>query len=69
MEREDFAWWVERIGAMSRLFDLIRIDHFRGFAGYYAIDAGEQTAEHGRWERGPGKSCSQNCGNSCRRRA
>lgn len=53
---------------MSRLFDLIRIDHFRGFAGYYAIDAGEQTAEHGRWERGPGKSCSQNCGNSCRRR-
>lgn len=55
MEREDFAWWVERIGAMSRLFDLIRIDHFRGFAGYYAIDAGEQTAEHGRWERGPGE--------------
>lgn len=55
MEQEEYRWWIARIGAMSRLFDLTRIDHFRGFAGYYAIDASEKTAENGHWEQGPGE--------------
>ena len=55
MEKEGFGWWIARIRAMSRLFDLTRIDHFRGFAGYYAIDADAPTAENGRWEKGPGE--------------
>ena len=55
MEKEGFDWWIARIRAMSRLFDLTRIDHFRGFAGYYAIDADAPTAENGRWEKGPGE--------------
>lgn len=54
MEQEGFAWWISRIAAMSRLFDLTRIDHFRGFAGYYAIDAKAETAVDGVWEKGPG---------------
>lgn len=55
MEQDGYRWWVERIAAMSRLFDLTRIDHFRGFAGYYAIDAAAKTAVDGRWEKGPGR--------------
>lgn len=55
MEQEGFEWWIERIAGMSRLFDVTRIDHFRGFAGYYAVNSKEKTAEHGRWEKGPGK--------------
>ena len=54
MEQEGYAWWIARIAAMSRLFDLTRIDHFRGFAGYYAIDAAAETAVDGVWEKGPG---------------
>lgn len=55
MEQQGFAWWIQRIAAMSCLFDMTRIDHFRAFAGYYAIDASAKTAELGRWEKGPGQ--------------
>ncbi len=55
MEQENFAWWKKRFAALEKRFDLTRIDHFRGFAGYYAVDAAEKTAENGRWETGPGK--------------
>ncbi|MEO5887691.1 MAG: 4-alpha-glucanotransferase [Anaerolineales bacterium] len=50
----DYAWWVERFRAVLKLVDIVRLDHFRGFAGYYEIQAGQPTAEHGRWVPGPG---------------
>jgi 4-alpha-glucanotransferase len=49
-----YAWWLDRIRAALRLVDIVRIDHFRGFAGYWEIPAGNPTAEHGRWVPGPG---------------
>lgn len=50
----DYAWWIARIKSTLSLFDLIRLDHFRGFAGYWEIPAGLPTAEKGRWVKGPG---------------
>jgi 4-alpha-glucanotransferase len=49
-----YAWWLERIRATLKLVDILRIDHFRGFAGYWEIPAGNPTAEVGRWVPGPG---------------
>ncbi|MGN0330187.1 MAG: 4-alpha-glucanotransferase [Kineothrix sp.] len=49
-----FSWWMERIGYSYRLYDVLRIDHFRGFDEYYAIPYGDPTAEYGHWEKGPG---------------
>ncbi|HTX89995.1 MAG TPA: 4-alpha-glucanotransferase [Anaerolineales bacterium] len=49
-----YAWWIERIRASLSLVDIIRIDHFRGFAAYWEIPAGGPTAETGRWVPGPG---------------
>ncbi len=51
-----YAWWIERIRATLKLYDIIRLDHFRGFAGYWEIPAGMPTAEVGRWAPGPGES-------------
>jgi len=55
-KQEGYAWWVARIQSCLKIFDVLRLDHFRGFAGYYEISAGEKTAEHGKWVKGPGKS-------------
>lgn len=52
---DDYRWWVERVRAALTLVDLVRIDHFRGFAAYWEIPADQPTAEHGRWVRGPGQ--------------
>ena len=52
--REGYRWWIERLRRTFELFDLTRIDHFRGFASYWAIPAGAATARAGRWEPGPG---------------
>lgn len=49
-----FAWWLERIAYCFRLYDVVRIDHFRGFDEYYAIPYGDRTAEFGKWRPGPG---------------
>jgi 4-alpha-glucanotransferase len=49
-----YSWWLERIQAALGQVDIIRIDHFRGFAGYWEIPAGSPTAETGRWVPGPG---------------
>lgn len=54
MEREGYGWWVERIRRQRGFYDLLRIDHFRGFESYYAIPFGEETARNGRWKPGPG---------------
>ncbi len=49
-----YAWWLERIQATLKLVDILRIDHFRGFAGYWEVPFGNPTAEKGRWVPGPG---------------
>lgn len=49
-----YEWWVKRIGHCFKLYDVVRIDHFRGFESYYAIPYGDETAEFGTWEEGPG---------------
>ena len=49
-----YKWWLERLRAALKLVDILRIDHFRGFAGYWEIPAGNPTAEEGRWVPGPG---------------
>lgn len=54
MRRDGFRWWLDRIGAAFRLYDILRIDHFRGFAGYYRIPSGETTARNGTWEKAEG---------------
>ncbi len=49
-----YAWWVRRIAQCFRLYDMVRIDHFRGFDEYYSIPYGDETAENGKWMPGPG---------------
>ena len=49
-----YKWWMKRIGHCYKLYDVIRIDHFRGFDEYYAIPYGSPTAENGEWRKGPG---------------
>ena len=49
-----YAWWLNRLEATFEKYDVLRIDHFRGFDEYYAIPYGEPTAENGQWEPGPG---------------
>jgi 4-alpha-glucanotransferase len=51
---EAYTWWTERVRSTFALVDIVRIDHFRGFAGYWEIPASEPTAEVGRWMPGPG---------------
>ncbi len=48
-----YAWWIKRFQAILQMVDIVRLDHFRGFAGYWEIPAGNPTAEHGRWVPGP----------------
>ena len=52
--RDGFGWWIRRVEGASRLFDAIRIDHFRGLESYWAIPAEAEIARTGTWERGPG---------------
>ena len=55
MAGENYTWWVARIRAMCELMDIVRIDHFRGFASYWEIPAEETTAVRGHWVPGPGE--------------
>lgn len=55
-EEEGYRWWAQRLGRALQLYDELRIDHFRGFAGYWAVDADQETAMVGTWRAGPGKS-------------
>ena len=54
LEESGFDWWIERIRRASELYDIIRLDHFRGFEAYWAIPADEETAVHGEWVKAPG---------------
>ena len=55
MEKEDFAWWRGRFQKQLEMFDILRIDHFRGFEAVWSIPAGEDTAVNGHWESVPGR--------------
>ena len=52
--QEGYGWWIHRLQAASRLYDVIRIDHFRGFEAYWAVPYGDSTARNGKWIKGPG---------------
>lgn len=54
MKADGYSWWVERMRHAAELFDVVRIDHFRGFEAYYCIPYGEPTAVNGQWRKGPG---------------
>ena len=54
MKKDGFGWWIRRVGGAAKLYDVLRIDHFRGFESYWAVPYGEKTAKIGRWVKGPG---------------
>ncbi|MBR5909482.1 MAG: 4-alpha-glucanotransferase, partial [Schwartzia sp.] len=54
MQKDGFAWWAERVARLLSLVDVVRIDHFRGLASYWEVDAKETTAKNGQWKKGPG---------------
>jgi len=56
LQRRRYRWWVERLRRTVSLFDLARIDHFRGFVSYWAVPVGARTAAGGHWNRGPGRA-------------
>jgi 4-alpha-glucanotransferase len=54
MAREGFGWWITRLRSAFALFDLVRLDHFRGFEAHWEVPGADETAENGRWVKGPG---------------
>ncbi len=54
MEKDGYRWWIDRLSAALKLFDRVRIDHFRAFASYWAVPAESETAKNGEWLEGPG---------------
>lgn len=54
LERDNFSWWIKRIGHACHTYHMLRLDHFRGFESYYAIPYGAPDARNGQWEQGPG---------------
>lgn len=59
MKKRNFSWWNKRISQNLELFDLVRLDHFRAFSGYWEVPAGHQTAIKGKWVRSPGQALFQ----------
>ena len=55
MKENGFAWWCGRVGRAFRLYDVLRIDHFRGFASFYSIPYGDENARRGEWVSAPGR--------------
>ena len=55
MERDGYGWWIRRIEHAAKLFDVLRIDHFRGLASYWAVPFGAKSAKEGKWMTGPGE--------------
>ena len=54
LKKDGYKWWLRRIQGAGKLYDVIRIDHFRGFDEYWAVPAGDKTAKNGKWKKGPG---------------
>ncbi len=55
-KKTNFAWWLQRLTHVQKIYDITRFDHFRGLESYYSIPANETTAQNGRWKKGPGKA-------------
>ena len=64
MQADQFHWWQQRLNTQLQLFDVVRVDHFRGFEAYWEIKAEEKTAMHGRWVKAPGKKLLQTLQNT-----
>ena len=56
LEQSGYRWWIDRIRRSFELFDLVRLDHFRGFEAYWEVQAGASTAIDGKWVKGPGRA-------------
>ena len=54
LRKDGYGWWMRRMKAAGKLYDVVRIDHFRGFEAYWAIPFGDDTAKNGKWIKGPG---------------
>ena len=54
MEASGYSWWIRRLSAAAKMYDVVRFDHFRGFESYWAVPAGDKTARNGKWVKGPG---------------
>ncbi len=65
METEGFAWWIQRVASQQKLFDLIRVDHFRGFQACWEIPVQSATAIDGQWGLAPGKQLFEAIGGAC----
>ena len=59
LERDGYQWWIDRFRSSLELFDLVRLDHFRGFEAYWEVPAGASTAIEGKWVKGPGRAFFQ----------
>ena len=59
MKKDGYGWWIERLRASLKMFNMVRLDHFRGLEAYWEIPAGEPTAMHGKWVKGPGAELFQ----------
>ena len=56
MKKHDYDWWIRRVDYATKLYDMVRIDHFRGFSAFFSIPYGDKTAVGGKWVKGPGKA-------------
>ena len=65
MKHDKYSWWIKRVKHSFKLFDVLRIDHFRGFAGYYSIPYGMPNARNGVWVKGPGYSLFKAINKEC----
>ncbi len=54
MDKTNYKWWIQRVEQSLKIYDWLRIDHFKGFESYYSIPYGETTAKNGKWVKGPG---------------
>ena len=59
MDKDGYKWWIERLRESFKIYDIVRIDHFRGFESYWEIPAGSDTAAPGEWVKGPATSFLQ----------
>lgn len=53
-KKDGYSWWINRLGAAARLYDMVRLDHFRAFEAYWSVPYGDKTAKNGQWLKGPG---------------
>lgn len=58
-KKDGFGWWLRRMAAAGGLYDMVRIDHFRGFEAYWSVPYGDKTAKNGKWVKGPGMAFIQ----------